>query len=110
MTTQPRPWAKWYNSDSDDKRLAHIARTTGYHRMTIVGCWATILSLANQYPAGSAVLLTREVPHTSNTIAIILGLDAGSTDYILTQMLDLGLLQKAGTPWAYHVVDWEKRT
>lgn len=62
------PWFRSYSEILSDRKIIRICRITNQPKVIVVGLWITILALANDSPERGKLLLTKEIPYTTDDI------------------------------------------
>ena len=63
------PWFRSYSEILSDRKIVRICRITSQPKVIVVGLWITLLALANDSPERGKLLLTKEIPYTTDDIA-----------------------------------------
>jgi hypothetical protein len=87
-------WFRFYNEAIDDRKLKHIARTTGQSKATILGVWAILLSLANNSARRGTLAVDDVTPFTREDLLAEIGegMSRKEAEVIFAQFLDRGLV------------------
>jgi hypothetical protein len=101
------PWFRVYHEIISDKKLRHIAMTTGQYFETILGTWITLLCLANDSPIRGMLLLADDMPVTDEEIQATISLPPDILNHIMELFVKLNMLVKSGG--CYEIVNWGDR-
>lgn len=102
------PWLRLYNETLGDRKIARICRDTGQPKAVVIGVWATLLMLASESPRRGELLISDDLPLSSDEIREETGLDESDFTAIVTGLSSYSLIDNSGPVW--FVCNWEHYT
>ena len=104
---QDMKWFRVYGELNKDAKIRKIARLTGEHKQTIVGCWVTILCLASDSPVRGKLYLGKDDPFDYDDLLDEMGMRHDVFEPILQGFIDRGMI--CTEDGIFTLCNWDKR-
>ena len=101
------PWFRFYSETLHDRKLERIARVTGNDKVTLLGVWITLLSLANDSPERGVLLLVDSIPLTFDDFCYETEMEADVLTPIIEKFMKFEML--SCDDGIYYITNWGKR-
>ena len=101
------PWFRFYNEVMTDIKFPIIARELQEDKLTIIGAWSVVLSLAAQSPIRGKLLLTTTKAFEIIDIAQALGWHEQDTEMLIEQFISMGMIDIIDN--VFCVKNWDNR-
>jgi hypothetical protein len=98
-------WFRFYSETVNDPKIRRIARSAQVPQATVVGVWATLLSVASDSPERGKLLMGTS-PVIIDDLNDIAGMDVS---LVLDKMIAVGMLDIDVDSGAYIIPNWDKR-
>ena len=100
-------WFRFYSETLRDRKLERIARATGNDKVTLLGIWITLLSLANDSPERGVLLLVDNIPLTFDDFCYETEIDSDQLQPIIERFMKFDML--SCDDGIYYITNWGKR-
>jgi len=100
-------WFRFYSETLRDRKLERIARATGNDKVTLLGIWITLLSLANDSPERGVLLLVDNIPLTFDDFCYETEIDSDQLQPIIERFIKFDML--SCDDGIYYITNWGKR-
>lgn len=107
MSMGNMPWFRFYNEALNDRKISRICRVTGQPKALVIGVWVTFLTLASESPERGRLLISDDLPFTTEEIIEETGLDEATFKAITEGFTEYGMLDHDGTAWV--ICNWHSR-
>ena len=100
-------WFRFYSETLRDRKLERIARATGNDKVTLLGIWITLLSLANDSPERGVLLLVDNIPLTFDDFCYETEIESDQLQPIIDRFIKFDML--SCDDGIYYITNWGKR-
>lgn len=107
MSKSTLPWFRFYTETINDTKFDVIANRVQITKMTLLGTWATLLSLASKSPVRGYLLITNKIPYTIDDLASICCISISDMTDMLNEFVEMEMLDF--DDGCYKVKNWNKR-
>jgi len=107
MSKSTLPWFRFYTETISDTKFDVISNHLHYSKISLLGTWAALLSLASKSPERGCLLVTSTIPYTVEDLAAICGTEIDWMDDVIGEFLEMDMLETVDG--CYIIKNWNKR-